>query len=189
MSKISYNMDTNIFSDNCWKTSKEQNNNEMANYSLYDNYEIYNSKSQTGSLPNLRLDHPNLRGKPGYGVSADYLIDNYSALRNDPRSLTHDKCHIQLFERVFQAPPLLKGAEGNIEKELDLLSGSDTDPYKSKKTIMEKELNYTYPLVDMLKNIQDPKHLVPEWTHGGEDTRSYKNRTEFNKRCEKYSNR
>ena len=44
---------------------------------------------------------------------------------------------------------------------------------------MEKELNYSYPLVDMLKNIQDPKHLVPEWTHGGEDTRSYKNRTEF----------
>ena len=49
---------------------------------------------------------------------------------------------------------------------------------------MEKELNYAYPLVDCLKDLQNPDHIVPEWTNGGEDTRSYKNRAEFNKRCQ-----
>ena len=70
------------------------------------------------------------------------------------------------------------------EEELSLLSGNDTNQFKCKKTIMEKELNYAYPLVDCLKDLQNPDHIVPQWTNGGEDTRSYKNRAEFNKRCQ-----
>ena len=185
MSKvIEYNMGSSICSDTCWKNSKEENNKEISDYNLFDRYADFKSDNTYGSFPNLALEHPDLRGRPGYGVADSYLIDNYSALRNDPEALTHDKCQNQIFERVFQAPPLIKGAEGNIEEELSLLSGNDTNQFKCKKTIMEKELNYAYPLVDCLKDLQNPDHIVPEWTNGGEDTRSYKNRAEFNKRCQ-----
>tara|TARA_B000000437_G_scaffold219162_1_gene200154 strand:- start:2743 stop:3312 length:570 start_codon:yes stop_codon:yes gene_type:complete len=181
-SDIKYDLNTNIASDTCWKNAKETNNKEINDYTLYDKYAEYKSDNNYGSMPDFRLNHPNLRGRVGYGLSDDYLIDNYSALRNDPNSLTHDKCASQLFARVFQAPPLLKGAEGNVEKELDLLSGNDTNVYKSKKTVMEKEKRIGYPLVDSLQDIQNPDNIVPQWTNGGEDTRSYKNRSEFNKR-------
>lgn len=184
MSKVEYNNNTNISSDNCWKNAKDINNKEISDYTLYDKYSEYKSESSQGSLPEFTLQHPNLRGRPGYGLADQHLIDNYSALRNDPKSLTHDKCNIQLFSRVFQAPPLLRGAEGNIEKELDILSGSDTNPYKCKKTIMEKDQRIGYPLIDFMKDIQKPENIVPQWTNGGEDTRSYKNRAEFNKRCD-----
>lgn len=180
--KVNYDLNTNISNDNCWRNVKDFNNNEINQYFLYNNSQEFNTDNKYGSLPNFRLEHPNLRGKPGYGLSDSYLIDNYSALRNDPDSLTHDKCGIQLFERVFQAPPLLKGAEGNLEKELDLLSGSDTNVFKSKKSIMEREKRIGYPLLDPLKELQNPDNIVPQWTNGGEDTRSYKNRAEFNKR-------
>jgi hypothetical protein len=180
--KLNYDLNTNVSNDNCYRNVKDFNNTEINQYFLYNNSTEFNSDNKHGSLPNFRLEHPNLRGKAGYGLSDSYLIDNYSALRNDPQSLTHDKCGVQLFERVFQAPPLLKGAEGNLEKELDLLSGSDTNVFKSKKNIMEREKRIGYPLLDPLKELQNPDNIVPQWTNGGEDTRSYKNRTEFNKR-------
>lgn len=178
-----YNMDTNIASDTCWKNSRENNNQEIYDYSIYNEYAVFNSKDDKTicSLPELALEHPNLRGRCGYGLVDNNLVDNYSALRNDPKSLTHDKCGIQLYERVFQAPPLLKGAEGDLEKELDLLSGNDTNQNKCKKNIMEQELRIGYPLIDCLKDLQNPDNIVPSWENGGEDTRSYKNRAEFNK--------
>jgi len=184
MSKVKeYQMGTNICSDTCWKNAKENNNKEISDYNLYDYHSFYNGNKEYGSLPDFRLDHANLRGKAGYGLADDYLIDNYSSLRNDPKSLTHDRCQIQLFERVFQAPPLLKGAQGNIDKELEVLAGNDTNPFKCKKSIMEKQFNMGYPLLDFMKEMQNPDNIVPEWVNGGEDTRSYKNRNEFNKKC------
>ena len=47
---------------------------------------------------------------------------------------------------------------------------------------MEKDQRIGYPLIDFMKEIQKPENIVPQWTNGGEDTRSYKNRAEFNKR-------
>jgi len=176
-----YYMDTNIASDTCWKDSKEHNNKEIYDYSMYNEYSVYSPENTICSLPEMSYDHTNLRGRCGFGLVDNNLVDNYSALRNDPKSLTHDKCSIQLYERVFQAPPLLKVAEGYLEKELEVLSGNDTNHNKCRKSIMESEQRIGYPLIDCLKDIQNPDNIVPSWTNGGEDTRSYKNRAEFNK--------
>jgi len=176
-------MDTNIASDTCWKDSKEHNNKEIYDYSMYNEYSVYSPENTICSLPEMSYDHTNLRGRCGFGLADNNLVDNYSALRNDPKSLTHDKCQTQIFERIFTACPLLKGSTGDIEKELDILSGNDTNQYKCKKNIMEKQLNNTYPLLDCLKEFQKPENIVPEWTNGGEDTRSYINRVNFNKNC------
>ena len=46
---------------------------------------------------------------------------------------------------------------------------------------MEQELRIGYPLIDCLKDLQNPDNIVPSWENGGADTRSYKNRAEFNK--------
>ena len=71
--------------------------------------------------------------------------------------------------------------EKEAEKELEVLSGNDTNHNKCRKSIMESEQRIGYPLIDCLKDIQNPDNIVPSWTNGGEDTRSYKNRAEFNK--------
>ena len=46
---------------------------------------------------------------------------------------------------------------------------------------MEVQLKHPIPLVDCMKDIQNPDNIVPIWVNGGEDTRSYINRMNFNK--------
>lgn len=172
---------TSVCSDTCWKNAKDLNNNQISDY--YLNQNNIDCVYPNVRMPNTYLEHPNLRGRPGYGLSDDCLIDNYSSLRNDPSSLTHDKCRIQLINRIFTAGPNLRCGKTDIESELKLIEGSDTNPFKCRKAIMEEEFNNFIPLLDCMKDIQDPKNIVPIWTNGGEDTRSYINRSEFNKRC------
>jgi hypothetical protein len=182
-------MNTNIFdsatgicTDTCWKNAKELHNNQIADYNLYQN-NFVNCEYPNVRMTDMYLNHPNLRGRPGVGLSDDCLIDNYSSLRNDPASLTHDRCKIQLFNRIFTGGPNLRCGNKNPAAELELLEGADTNPFRCKKAIMEEEMNNFIPLLDCMKDIQDPKHIIPVWTNGGEDTRSYVNRAEFNKHC------
>ena len=180
----SFIQENNICSDTCWKVSKDNQNSQISDYILYPNQDnLTKCVSPYVRMTDVSLDHINLRGRPGYGLSDDCLIDKYSSLRNDPNSMTHDRCPIQLYERVFSGGPLLKSSTGDINKELDILSGSDTNPFKCKKTIMELQTNHLIPLLDCVRDVQDPAHIVPKWTNGGDDTRSYINRTEFNKNC------
>lgn len=192
-----FNTNNNINLDNCWMNSKDGNNEQIEKYSLYYND---NAKQEniTGSLPNMATDHINLRGRPGYGLADDYLIDTYSSLRNNADTMTRDRCPVQLETRIFHANPLLKGQTGNINRELDLLSGSDTRslptrsnadettsvPIRCNKSLMELELNRFVPMLDNIKQIQNPNNIIMEQIRGGEDTRSYVNKLKFNK-CNK----
>ena len=192
-----YNADTNISLDSCWMNAKDLKNKEIKSYNLYNNT-FAKDEEPYGSLPPIVFDHVNLRGRPGYGLSDDYLIDVYSSLRNNPMSLTKDRSHIQLFSRTFSANPKLTGTPGDINKELDVLTGSDSrllPPTKDKdssflrenieptfnKAIMEQQFDRFIPLVDCMKDIQDPEHIVPSWTRGGDDTRSYENKLKYSK--------
>lgn len=182
-------MSTNIFdartgfcSDDCWNISKDMHNEEISKYYLYPT-NFTECKAPNVRMSDMSLNHINLRGRPGYGLADDCLIDQYSSLRNDPNANTQDRCHIQLFERIFAGGPRLKSSTGDIDKELDILSGSDTNPFKCNKMIMEIQTNRPMPLLDCIKDVQDPDHIVPKWINGGEDTRSYINRAEFNKNC------
>jgi hypothetical protein len=190
-----YNTDAQLNSDTCWMNAKDNNNNQLEKYSLY-----YNDNSRVdkeyGSLPNMAYDHVNLLGRPGYGVSDDYLVDVYSSLRNNQAALTRDRCPIQLTTRTFTGGPQLRGKPGDIDKELDVLSGSDTriintttvgsDGINNKqqacnKSIMEQTTNKFMPMLDCIKDIQHPENIVQSWTRGGEDTRSYVNKVKFDK--------
>lgn len=176
--------ENNICSDKCWRIAKDSWNKQISDYNLYANQDNYTKcVSPNIRIPEFHYNHINLRGRPGYGLSDNCLIDKYSSLRNDPNVLTQDRCPTQLYGRVFQGGPKLKAIERDIDKELDVLSGSDTNPFRCKKTLMELQTYRFVPLLDCVKDVQEEQHIVPKWVWGGEDTRSHVNRAEFNKSC------
>jgi hypothetical protein len=184
-----FDKQNSMCSDSCWGEAKNYQNNKINNYMTYDT-QLVDCIAPNVRLPEFMYDHVNLRGRPGYGLADSCLIDNYSSLINNKDVLTRDRCKLQLFRRLFDAGPSLKGSVGDINTELDILSGSDSSfGYSSagksysvcKKTIMEQQIKQPIPLIDCMKDIQNPDHIVPIWTNGGEDTRSYINRLNFNK--------
>ena len=182
MNNNKFDASTSICSDDCWKTSKELHNSKISEYNLLPN-NFVDCENPNVRMTDSYLQHPNLRGRPGYGFADDCLIDNDSMLRNNPETLTRDRCRIQLNNRIFTSGPNLRCGATNIGEELNLIGGTDTNPFQCKKQIMEKEMNNFMPLLDFVKEVQDPKNIVPVWTNGGEDTRSYIHRAEFNKKC------
>jgi hypothetical protein len=176
-----YDFNTSLISDECWKNAKEYNNERINNYTTYYN-DTAEVKKSTGTFPDLALDHINLRGRPGYGVTDGYLVDNYSQLIT-PES-TVDRCSIQLLERTFTGGPKLKRAKGDIDNELDLLSGSEgrspgINCYKGQ--LMETNINNFMPMLENIREVQNPENIIPIWVNGGEDTRSYINKLKFSK--------
>ena len=173
---IFYDKQNNICSDSCWQQNKNNGNKKISDYQTYSTQYIP-CEEQKVRLPEYMYDHINLRGRPGYGLVEPCLVDDYNKLINNKEGLTRDKCKIQLFTRLFKDCPMLKGQYGNIESELDILTGDDTSLFNNicKKTLMEQQINQPIPLIDCLKDIQNPNHIVPIWTNGGENTRNYIN--------------
>jgi len=191
-----YDADTKLYSDECWMNAKDYNNDKIEKYAVYYN-DSAQVKKETGTFPEIANDHINLRGRPGYGLSDDYLIDTYSKLITP--TMTHDRCNIQLIERTFASGPALKKMTGDLNKELDVLSGSDSRLLPvmgrnndgtqklikcAKGSIMETSMNNMMPLLDCIKDVQRPEHIISEGIRGGEDTRSYINKAKFSK-CRK----
>jgi len=179
-----FDKQNNMCSDSCWEEAKNYGNNKINNYMTYST-QLVECKSPEVRMPDFVYDHVNLRGRPGYGLADACLIDDYSKLVNNVDGVTRDRCRLQLFRRLFNACPLFRGQSGDINAELDILAGSDSgmmDGYGcNKKAIMERQIKQPIPLVDCMKDIQNPEHIVPIWTNGGENTRSYINRLNFNK--------
>ena len=179
----------NICNDTCWQEYKNFQNDKIMNYSTYDkSTQLLDCESPNVRVPSFMLDHPNLRGRAGYGVTDPCLVDIYNDLLKNDNLMTRDRCRVQLSERIFTSAPQLKGSSGDINKELDVLSGSDTSSgamgginMSCRKTLMEQQIKHPIPLVDAMKDIQNPNNIVPNWVNGGEDTRSYVNRQNFNK--------
>jgi hypothetical protein len=149
---------TSICSDDCWKTAKELHNNKISDYNLLPN-NFVDCENPNVRMTDGYLLHPNLRGRPGYGLSDDCLIDNYSALRNNPDGMTNDKCRIQLNNRIFTSGPSLRCGVGNIGEELNLIEGTNTTPFQCKKLIMEKEMKSGCYIITNQKK-EDEKYLV-----------------------------
>lgn len=179
-----YNTTTTLNNDNCWLNAKDNVNNELEKYALYNNDSAKENKP-FGSLPTFSIDHINLRGRPGYGLADDYLVDVYSQLRNDEGSMTRDRCPAQLNTRIFKGGPRLRGQTGNIHRELDILSGSDTRMLPaascSNKALMENSTYKFPPLLDYIKEVQNPNNIILEGPRGGDDTRSYLNKVKYNR--------
>jgi hypothetical protein len=77
-----FDTNTNICSDDCWKNAKEVNNSKIEGYNIYPT-NLVACESPFVRMTDMYLNHPNLRGRPGYGLADDCLIDKYSALSYD----------------------------------------------------------------------------------------------------------
>jgi hypothetical protein len=183
--------DVSLNSDNCWLNAKDNHNQQIEKYALFDNYSLKEKKT-FGSFPEMSAEHVNLRGRAGYGLSDEYLIDIYSSLRNDEEQMTRDRCPVQLFTRLFQGGPLLRGQPGDVNEEVNLLSGVDTripaitgsqdNPVMcSNKTLMEQPTYKFVPLIDYVKEQQSAKNIVPVWRWGGESSRAYLNKVKYSR--------
>jgi len=173
-----FDKQNSLCSDSCWATYKNYGNDKINNYQTYDT-QLVDCEAPNVRMPTFMYDHVNLRGRPGVGVSDPCLIDNSSELLNNRDRSTRDRCKLQLFRRLFDAGPALRGQTGDINRELDILSGSDSalsNPIPCKKEIMERQIKQPIPMLDWIKDVQNPNNIVPIWTNGGDDTRSYINR-------------
>jgi len=178
----------NFSTDCCAREARDAQNEQMYGYNVYQYLPLSTCEAPKVRSPDFQYDHPNLRAKVGYGVADDCLIDEDSKIRNDPSTLTRDRCKVQLFERMFQGCPNLKPGVSDPGAELAIQQGVNNSIYEGikipcKKAIMEREIYHPTPLVGCMQDIQDPNHIVPSWTWGGEPTRDFVRRKEMMNRC------
>jgi hypothetical protein len=174
-------------SDTCAKECKDVQNDGIAGWTMYQHLPV-KCQSPQGSTIDFQYDHPNLRARVGVGLAESCVVDRYSQLRNDPSQMTRDRCHIQLFERIFQGGPNLRPGNPNPDVEGPLVQGegravSEGVTFPCKKTLMEKEMSNFIPLIPCMSDIQNPKYTVESWQRGGDDTRSWVRRQELLKMC------
>jgi hypothetical protein len=166
-------------SDQCARECKDAQNDEIHGYAMYQHWPEA-CTAPHGRQPEFQYDHVNLRARVGYGNTDACIVDAYSQLRQAP---TRGKCHIQLFERIFQGCPNLRPGTANPEIESPLVQGSSGYSPCAKATFADFELKVT-PLVPCMRDIQDPEHVVERgWVRGGDDTRSFVRRQEFLSAC------
>ena len=177
----------NYSTDKCARTVRDAQNQHSYNWLAYQ-YLPVDCEAPKMRSPGFQYDHPNLRAKVGYGFTDDCLVDEDSKLRINPSGMTSDRCKIQLFERIFQGCPDLKPGVADPGMELMVQQGTNNQQVEGifvpcKKALMEVQTYHPTPLVECMRDVQDPNHIVPAWTWGGEPTRDYVRRKEFLNRC------
>lgn len=182
-----FNISKHIRTDNCAEEAKDIQNEGMFGYKTYGFHPV-ECDGQHARFPDFSYQHVNLRGRTGYGLADDCVIDKYSELRNDPKQLSRDRCRVQLFSRIFQGCPNLRGGIVNPDDEMPIIQGSGTRDFDGylfscKKSITELQTYNPIPLLDCVKEVQNPDNCVEPWVHGGDPTRDYIRRQEFLQQC------
>lgn len=173
-----------INADECAKEARDRQNETMTNYNVYnyfkgntENCDQYSKKE----IVDLSLD-TQMHIKDGYGVTNMCLIDNDSKLRNDG-GWNNPKEKVQLFTRVFQGVPNINKGGLNSVVEDKVTQGELNTIKKACDRISEKQFDVFTPLVPCLaNNVQNTKHVIPEWQYGGvggAPTRSYIHQQKF----------
>jgi hypothetical protein len=174
--------------DACAKECRDIQNDGIYGWNMYPNF-VKDCAPPGGREPEFQYEHPNLRTSHiGYGVADSCLVDTYSQLRTAP---TRGRCHLQLFERIFQGVPNLRPGVVDPAVEAQIVQGTSTSALEGAEYECRRAINPDFefhltPLVPCMKDIQDPEHIVERgWTRGGDDTRSFVRRQEFLKACGK----
>lgn len=172
--KSVFEKQTRLRQDDCDKESQELQNDDAYKYNTFNTFTTNKNneqecKSNFKSLVDFSLDnYMNIRD--GYGNTNACGIDNDSKVRNDFEM--HDKGRQQLHTRVFVGGPNVN--KGGFEPEVDskLTQGTFVSRKETCDVLSEKSFDRFEPMrEEILKSIQNPKNIVPEWTWGGEGTR------------------
>lgn len=133
------------------------------------------------------ISNNNIRGvnnKTNYGS----YIDKESSLRYGKLTNIKNKDNKILKPRPFATTPYSGHGSHKIKDPViysKLMDGIDTHAKKSTNSLSGVSMDRFIPLVPCIKdNIQDPKHIVPEyWVNGGESTRAIIQNVDYFKMC------
>lgn len=176
------NLMNRLNDDSCALKTRDLENRSVIDSRLYNFY--YNNDCACPVLDDIALDN-NFTIREGYGYASGCTIDNDSELRLNS-SITHNKGKIQLCSRTYQGVPNVDkgGLIPNVESRL--LASDDTSDIRNIDKIDEKSyipLRFT-PMIPCLdKNIQNPEHIIPSWTWGGNPTRQDMVSNTYLERC------
>lgn len=119
--------------------------------------------------------HRNLRSWDGYGVDTS-RIDVDSKFRNE-QIWTNDPFKTQLNTRTFTAVPNLWRGRAMPDTESVLQNGQDTTSKKMCNPLTEKQFPVFHPTLLPVCT----KHIVPQWTRGGDSSREIARSPDFMK--------
>jgi hypothetical protein len=174
--------------DACFVATDTAQSTLPGQYQLQNYYDCTCMPRQSMSVA---LNQPVTQFKDGYGYVGQRgcLVENDTAFRHGSE-LTNKKGAITLHERPYLTVPYMGRGVGNPCKESELQEGITTQERKQCNTLAGIHLPHQYtPLVDCLaKEIQDPKHIVPEanrddWIRGGYPSRQWVHSQHFDRRC------
>ncbi len=177
-----YNVNDNILQDGCAVDAKNMQNNSISDYNVYNyfkgNTDECNKFDSKKDITQFMSD-TQMHIKDGYGVTNECLVDTDSKLRNDA-IWTNSKAKVQLYSRVFQGIPNINHGGLIVPVEDVVKQGEYNDIRKGCDRLSETTFNKFYPLIPCLaNNVQNVKHIIPEWRFGGEPTRDYIQQKEF----------
>jgi len=178
-----FDLEHRIGADVCAQTARDLQNKSIDDYYLFNAHAAANPAdcSSVEAVTKLQefadVNHTVYRN--GYGVANMCHIDDDSKMRNEAQ-MTHDRMKTQVFPRIFQGVPNFGrgGFVPNVESRL--VQGEDTIIKKSCNQLSEVNYDRNIPLLPCLNdNVQNPNHIVPAWTWGGEPTRDNVRQTKF----------
>ena len=90
-----YDFQNNLCSDSCWLDYKNTGNEKIMNYTTYDkSSQLLPCNEPKVRVPEFMLDHPNLRGRAGYGLAEPCLVDIYNDLVKNDEMMTREMMEI-----------------------------------------------------------------------------------------------
>lgn len=171
-----FDQEHRIGADACANDAKNKQN-EMYNQYLAFNY--FKECDGRENLQTFSTDN-HMVYRDGFG-SADTCTVNDDSMLRYGWEWTHIRNPQQLPKRVFTAIPDLSSGAFHADVESRLRLGEDTNTKKTCDPVSEvSTLDHSItPMLPCVKSVQDPQHIVPSWTWGGENTRDTVFQTQF----------
>lgn len=173
---------TRLRQDDCDKESQDLQNKDAYDYTTFNGYVTNKNnekecKSNFKSVVDFSVDnYMNIRD--GYGYTNACGVDIDSKVRNDFEM--HDRGKQQLSSRIFVGGPNVN--KGGLEPEIDakLTQGTFVSRKETCEVLAEKCFDRFEPMPDhILKSVQNPDNIVPNWQWGGEPTRDVLTQRDF----------
>jgi hypothetical protein len=186
--ELDVNKSTQLNDDYCEKESIIRNNQKMHQYHQYQGQSSTSMNNQ--NYLNSLNTHGMYQGKSRDG--SGLYVDKDSSMRNGKNgnilTSTKSKSSKILDTSQHLNTPFLGSGESVLKHpdlKSKLLSGEDTYMPKSCDTLSGISIDRFTPLVPCLKeNVQDTKHIVPEyWVRGGMSTRNIIRNIDYMRTC------
>lgn len=176
-----FNSENGLRSEECALRARDRVNQDVTNYALFNPFVTSEQNDQCenaiAKLQEFSTENY-LQLRDGVGVTNACRVDTDNDLRMF--NLTNNREITQLDTRLFKGAPFVgKGSLNNTDAESSLLQGDNT--YNSEECTGSSVLDNVFqPMLPCLQeSIQNPVHIIPPWTRGGESTRDTLKQSEF----------